>query len=84
MDEMNEYYDIHKLLKYAGGEINMGELIRTLSNVKENLSDVKDICFELADIVQESYQFLLELDYLGTTNQEELNELLNRIEEVIE
>ena len=79
-----EYYDIYKLLKYAGGEINMGELIKTLSNVKENLGDIKDICLELADIVQESYQFLLELDAVGTMNQEELNELLERIEEVIE
>ncbi len=81
---MDEYYDIYKLLKYAGGEINMSELIRTLSNVKENLSDIKDICLELTDIVQESYQFLLELDAVGTINQEELNELLERIEEVIE
>lgn len=81
---MNEYYDIYELLKYAGGEINMGELVKTLSNVKENLNDIKDICLELADIVQESYQFLLELDAVGTMNQEELNELLERIEEVIE
>lgn len=81
---MNENFNKNEFIKYAGGEINMGELVKTLSNVKENLKDIKEICFELADIVMESYQFLLELDAVGTMNQEELNELLNRIEEVIE
>lgn len=80
---MDECFNMYESIKYEGGDVNMNELILSLLNVKENLEDVKAICLELADIVQESYQFLLELDEVGTMNQEELNELLERIEEVI-
>ena len=62
----------------------MNELQEKVIKLMENIEDIKDICGELAYIVCESYQFLLELDAAGTMNQEELNELIERIEEVME